>query len=117
MNPWKIVLWSVLAITMLIGLSYALGYNDVLYTRTVGKAKQNANREVFEETQSYVEGKRQEAAKLYKEYKLADTQEDKQVIENVVAQSFANFDEENLSGPIYTFVYRCKYGAPENNTY
>lgn len=94
---------------LVIGVSFAMGWSDVFYTSTVGKAKQNAQREVFEETQSYVEGKRQEAVKLYKEYQRAETIEDKKAIQSIVSLSFANFDEEKLAEPLRTFVYQSKY--------
>ena len=50
-----ITIGGILAIMI---FSISTGYFDVFYTKTVGKAKQNAQREVYEETQSYVEGKR-----------------------------------------------------------
>lgn len=97
-------------VLVIIGIAFTLGWTDVFYTSTVGKAKQNAQREVFEESQSYVEGKRQEAAKLYKEYMQAEHQVDKNVINNVVRASFANFDENKyLDEPLRTFIYNAKY--------
>jgi len=108
MNAWKIAGISFAGLVLIIGLSFAFGWTDVLFTKTVGKAKQDAKREVFEQTQSYVEGKRQEALKFYKEYKAADV-EDREAIEEMVSHSFANFDESKLSDPLKQFVYQCKY--------
>ena len=51
------------ALMILVGLNFFFGWVNVGYTKTVGKAQQNAQRTVFEETQSYVEGKRQEVTK------------------------------------------------------
>ena len=67
-----------------IGLGYVFGWNDVFYTKTVGKAKQNAERTVFEETQSYVEGKRQEAR--------AQSEQNANVLEDLAGSQ--RFDEE-----------------------
>lgn len=92
-----------------LGLRIYGGYADALVTRTAGKAKQNSERVVFEQTQSYVQGKRQEASKLYKEWKLADSLEDKRAIEEVVRIQFSNFDIDKLDGPVYTFVYNSLY--------
>jgi len=106
MKPAAITLGVLVA---LVGLSYAFGWIGVHQTATIGKAKQNAQREVFEETQSYVEGKRQEALKLYKEYNQATDQDSKNAICYLVSQSFANFDDDKLDGKVRAFVENCKY--------
>jgi hypothetical protein len=98
----------IITISIIVGLSYALGWIGIHQTLTVGKAQQNANREVYEQSQSYVEGKRQEASKLYLEYKKAD-EAGKGYIKTIVAHSFANFDENLLQGEIRGFVNMCKY--------
>lgn len=93
---------------VLVGISYAFGWIGVHQTKTIGKAQQNAERGVFEESQSYVEGKRQEALRYFKEYTKA-TDEDKKTIEEVVALSFANFDEGKLPEELEKFINDCKY--------
>lgn len=110
MKNWIIgILLTVLIIGALIGLSYAFGWIGVHQTKTIYKAKENARREVFEQTQSYVEGKRQAALKYYKEYSQADST-NKKGLKNIIAQDFANFDEEKyLTGDLRTFIHDCKY--------
>jgi len=109
MSKGRIVGIVLLVVIGLIGISFGLGYLGVLRTKTVGKAQQNAQREVFEQTQSYVEGKRQEAAKSYKEWIQAD-ETSKKALENLARHTFANFDEQKYlqDGPIKTWVYNCK---------
>ncbi len=104
----KVIGGFVLLIGILIGLSYAFGWIGVHQTKTIGKAQQNAERTVFEGTQSYVEGKRQEALKCYKEYQSA-TEEEKESIKEIVSLSFANFDEKKLPSKLRKFVEDCKY--------
>jgi hypothetical protein len=53
---------------LLMALTYGFGWFGVGYTKTVGKAQKNADREVFEETNSFTKGKRQEIIKYYKEW-------------------------------------------------
>lgn len=117
MKTGKIVLISILTFIGILALSFGLGYLDVFHTKTVGKAKQNAQREVFEETQSYVEGKRQEAAKDYKEWLQADPSS-KKALENLARTKFANFDEQKylLDGPVKTWVYNCKNSIPNSTS-
>ena len=102
------ILIFVIVLAIGIGLSYAFGWIGVHQTKTIYKEKENAKREVFEQTQSYVEGKRQEALKFYQEYQAA-SYDDKQTIEKMVSLSFANFDETKLESPLREFVYNCKY--------
>lgn len=54
---------------------------------------EEVRRGVFENTQSYTEGKRQEATKLYFEYKNGG---DRETICSVVRMSFSNFDTDLL---------------------
>ena len=99
-------------IVIMFGISLATGMMDVAYIRTVGKAKQNAQREVFEDTQSFVKGKRQEATKLWGEYMKGD-ETDKKIIMSQVRHQFAEVDLENVfedQPEMKTFVKNCMLG-------
>ena len=99
----------VLVICSLIGLSYAFGWIGVHQTKTIYKAQENAKREVFEQTQSYVEGKRQAALKYYREYQQAN-EDNRNALKSIIAQDFANFDEDKyLLGDLRNFIHNCKY--------
>ena len=111
MKTWKIILLSILGIALLVGLSFGTGMLDVFYTKTVGKAKQNAKREVFEETNSFTKAKRQEIIKYYKEWKEAETLEDKEGIETILSLSLADFDEDRFikDAKLLSWVKTVKY--------
>lgn len=94
-------------VSLLIALSYGLGWIGVHQKHTIGKAMQNVDRMVFEETQSYVEGKRQEAVKLFKEYTTTSDPDAKHAICQVTSHTFANFNQEYLRGQVRVFVERC----------
>lgn len=111
----KIFLGFVGLIALIMVMELAFGWFGVFYTKTVKVEQENADREVFEQTQSYVEGKRQEALKFYKEWREAETESEKKGIENMVMHSFANFDDEKLQGDVRVFVEHCKYGSPAPN--
>ncbi len=104
----KYVLIALGTILLFIGLSFAFGWTDVLFTKTVGKAQQNANREVFEQTQSFVEAKRQELVKYRLEYMQAKTAQDSTAIKTMLLQDFANFDVSKLEPDQREFLDRLK---------
>jgi hypothetical protein len=91
----KITLAIIGIIVVLCAVDLGTGYFGVLKTKTVGKAQQNASREVFEQTQSFVESKREELAKLHHEWMKSDA-ENKKDIEGTIRVSFANFDAEKI---------------------
>jgi hypothetical protein len=98
MKPIHIILLSIVFILLMLGLSLGFGWFDVYKIKTVGKAKQNAERQVFEQTQSFVEGKRQELVKYHHEWIKADSST-KKAIEATVRISFANFDANKIQEP------------------
>jgi hypothetical protein len=96
------------AVVLLMLLSLAFGWFDVGYTKTVGKAQQNANRTVFEETQSYVEGKRQFLNKEREEYRREKDPKSKEAIRQSILHEMANFDLDKLSNDDYAFIQELK---------
>lgn len=110
MKPWKIVLLVIAFIVVIIGLSYGFGWIGVHQTKTIGKAQKNAEREVFEVTQSRVDGIRRDASNLYTQYQLADTEEKKEAIKIAVRAKFADVDLDLINEqPIRQFIHNCKY--------
>lgn len=114
-NIGKIVLWVVGIVAALMLISYGFGWFDVFYTKTIGKEKEDARREVFEQTQSYVEGMRQEALNLRQQYVTEKDSVAKAALKFTAQQRFANFDEEKaykedkISVEIRDFINEMKY--------
>jgi hypothetical protein len=96
------------ALMILVGLNFFFGWVNVGYTKTVGKAQQNAQRTVFEETQSYVEGKRQFLNKEREEYRREKDSVSKEAIRQSILHEMANFDLNKLSSDDYSFVQELK---------
>lgn len=92
-NGFLIFLGFIVLIILMLGLTLGFGWFGVYQTKTVGKAQQNAERVVFEQTQSYVQGKRQELIKLHHEWMNAD-KDSKLSLESTIRMNFANFDED-----------------------
>ncbi len=109
MKTINVILKIAVGLILFVALYLGLGYLGVIGTKTVGKAQQNSNREVFEQSQSYIEGKRQELIKLHHEWVNADS-DSKKTIEALIRQSFANFDESKIEQPeLYSFLKKIKY--------
>jgi len=108
---FKIIGISILVISLFVGLSYGFGWIRVHQTKTIKKAQQNAERVVYENTNSFTKAKRQEAIKLYKEWKECKTIEDKKAIETIIQMDFADFDEDKyIRNPkLLNFIKKAKY--------
>lgn len=106
------IIGIILIASILIGsLTYTFGWFGVGYTKTVGKAQQNADREVFEETNSFTKAKRQEIIKYYKEWQEAETLQEKKAIENILSMSLSDFDEDKYikDNKLLSWVKKIKY--------
>jgi hypothetical protein len=97
MKNFFIGLAIVLGVILLFsGLALYNGWFGVYYTKTVGKAQQNAERTVFKETQSYNDGMAQQLSKLKLEYETSKDSIDKKAIKYKIVQDYADFNAENL---------------------
>lgn len=90
----------VLIILTLIG-----GGVGVLYTRTVGKAQANAEREVFKATKTYNEAAATFLVDSYKDYNDADTENDKNAVMNFVVMRYPNLDLDGIDNDILRQFY------------
>ena len=104
----------ILALVVLIALDFGFGYLGVFKTQTVGKAQRDADRKVFESTQSFVKAKVQEATKYRLEYMKAKDPIVKNAIKSTIALGFADFDEDRYckSEELKSWIKTMKYGTP-----
>jgi len=108
----KAILIGLLSIICLMGLGYGMKWFKVFETSTVGAAQKDAERKVFENTDSYVLGKRQELSKYMYEYKtaVADGETAKaEAIKQTIRISFAEFDASKLSPELESFLNSIRY--------
>ena len=68
---------------------------EIFGVRFWGVRRENARREVFEQTQSYVEGKRQDLIRYHHEWVNASS-DDKISIEATIRMTFANFNPDQI---------------------
>lgn len=90
----------ILAIGAIFGIGF-IGNSLNLWSYSFFAPKyENVRRDVFENTQSYVEGKRQSLTNYYDEFRKADPTE-KKAIRKLMLQEFSNFDINKLSATQY----------------
>jgi hypothetical protein len=87
------VLITIGVIVGLFALVFASNEFEIFGIKLWGVRKANAQREVFEQTQSYIEGKRQELIKLHHEWINANS-DSKISIEATIRMCFSNFNED-----------------------
>ena len=84
------------------------GIGGVAYTKTIGKAQKNAEREVFKETVTYTEQAASFLAKSYKEYNDAETDADKNTIMEYVVMRYPNLDTDSIeNSTLRQFYITC----------
>jgi hypothetical protein len=84
-----------LALAALIALGFGIQLLNLEMFKFFAPKFEDAKREVFENTKSYTHGKAQDLGKYYEEY-TKGTDEEKEIIKNVIQMNFANFDETKL---------------------
>jgi len=90
MKQWQQIALGIVAFIALIVL---VNEFEIAGVKFWGVRKENARREVFEQTQSYVEGKRQDLIKYHHEWVNASV-DDKIAIEFTIRESFSQFNED-----------------------
>jgi len=100
----KVFLAGVVLVVLMLAASWLVVGNQILLTKHLGAELEDAKREMFEETKSYNEGKTQQLAKYWQEYKTAASEEDKAALKATIQTMFADYDAENLPLPLKGFL-------------
>ena len=99
---------TLLVLIGIVGITFftdALGLTEI---KIFGVKTENVRREVFEQSQSYVEGKRQELTKYRLEYMRSKDPAERRAIQATILQSMANFDEDKLPPDLQGFLDQLK---------
>lgn len=95
-------------LAVVVGLAIIGGIGGVAYTKTIGKAQKNAEREVFKESVAYNEQAASFLAKSYKEYKDAESDADKKTVMEYVVMRYPNIDVDNIDNEtLKQFYIKC----------
>jgi hypothetical protein len=77
-------------------LIFIVGFLILQYKKTFGTRMENVNREIFEETKSYIHGVIQDLGKYYDEYQKAGIEKERDAIANTIKIRFAEFDATRI---------------------
>ena len=95
-------------LVIIVLLTIVGGAGGVIYTKTIGKAQKNAEREVFKESVAYTEQATSFLAKSYKEYNDAETKADKKTIMEYVIMRYPNLDTDSIDNDkLKQFYIKC----------
>ncbi|MDD5738495.1 MAG: hypothetical protein PHY72_01005 [Candidatus Pacebacteria bacterium] len=86
------VSWVVLVVVIV----FILGGAGLAYKMIFAPRHAAVDRQVFEESQSYVQGKIQDLSKYHNEYQKTDDIAAKEAIKQLIIQQFAQFDSNKV---------------------
>lgn len=97
-----------LLVAVILLADYFIGYRWFSF---IEPKKENVRREIFLNTRSYNEGKKQDLIRMRMEYLQAD-ESGKKVIANTIRHMFAEYneDEKDLPVELKSFLKNIKYG-------
>lgn len=95
-------------LAVIVGLTILGGIGGVAYTKTIGKAQKEAEREVFKEGVAYTEQAASFLAKSYKEYEDAESDADKSAVMEYVIMRYPNLDLDSIDNDtLKQFYMKC----------
>jgi hypothetical protein len=104
MSKTKGTLLTIGAVLAFIILAFSLEWFGMGWERYFGPKRQAVKREIFKETRSFDEGKRQDLVKYRLEYQRATDPSDKAAIASAIRMTFADYDTSKLQPELRTFV-------------
>lgn len=105
---WSLIKWLFGGLILLVIVGWFLTGSSILTKKFFGTMNENVNREIFEETKSYNEGKTQQLAKYYQEYTAASDTVNKDAIRTVIKTMFADYDAEKLPPTLKNFLINMR---------
>lgn len=83
---------------------FALGIGGLEYKKFFAPRSQAIDRQIFQETPSFVHGKNQQITLFMTEYKLAETDKKRATYKNLIIYEASTIDNELLNENIQAFI-------------
>lgn len=102
---------SMTIVALIILSVVAIAVSSIIYTRTLGVAAKDAQREAFKATSTYNEGMLDDLAKYQYEFNIAEDDVERSAIAQLVVSRYANFDESRIENDnLKQFLEDCRDG-------
>jgi len=115
MSTIKAIFIGILTIVGILALAFCLEYFNLVGYRFFGIRYQDNQRKIYEHSQSYVEGKKNDINRSMLELKSSKDKITRLAIKNMVAHSFSEFNEDdpsyNLTSEEKDFLKDMKYSS------
>ncbi len=106
---FKIVMWSILSIILMIGLAFVLELGGLKWDAYFAPKHEAVRRQVFKETRSFNEAKLQELSKYRLEYLRSKDEIEKKAIASTIRHTFADYDRTKLPEELQSFLSSFMY--------
>lgn len=103
----KYVLIGIAALVAIIGIGWIGAGNDFLLYKFWAPKQENVRREVFENTQSYVDGKKEYLSQLRFQYQTAD-EGHKAALRTLILSEASSVDNSKLPDDLRGFIEQLK---------
>lgn len=109
MDEWKSEISGILiSIAVIAAIIISVGIGGIVWTKTIGIAQKNAEREAYKATIVYNEGMLDDLAKYKFEYDSAESDIERAAIAELVRNRFANFDKSRIENrDLLEFLEAC----------
>ena len=101
--------YALLVVVVFSIIGFAINSAGYASLKFWGPKREEVRREIYEETKSFNESKKQELIKYKLEYSRAEIDE-KGAIATAIRMSFADYDESKLEPELAEFLREIKYG-------
>lgn len=99
---------TILAVIVSIVLIVGIAIVGIVWTRTIGVAQKDAEREAYKATMVYNEGMLDDLAKYKYEYDVAADDVERAAIASLVRNRFSNFDKSRIDNySLVKFLEEC----------
>lgn len=106
----RIIFWLFVFMLVSYGLGFIATGGDLFIYRFWAPKMENAKREVFENTQSYVQGKAEHLTKLRYDYERADDKDgQKSALRSYILTEASTVDNSKLPPDLQRFISKLKY--------
>lgn len=101
---------SVVCLIALYGLGFLATGGDLVIYRFWAPKQENARRQVFQNTQSYVQGKVEYISRLRYQYSVATDDDQKAALKTLILDEASTVDASQLPNDLQAFIFNLKGG-------